>query len=150
MGLLKRAKVVFPAVGHLTIDGIIDDNYCDRYCRALDDNSASRAVPVAVALPHASPSEEWNRKMHFAHQRAFMYMHESMEHLALQIREPGVNHFTRTSEQLSAYAGWPGVGPSVEEEVGDADGDEQSEDDGEGSSDSGSETPGDSILETSD
>jgi hypothetical protein len=88
--------------------------------------------------------------MHLAHQRAFMFMHESMEHLALQIREPGVNHFTSTGEQLSAYAGWPGVGPSVEEEVVDADGDEQSEDDGEGSSDSGSETPGDSILEASD
>jgi hypothetical protein len=58
MGLLKRAKVVFSAVGHVTIDGIIDDSYCDRYCRALDDNSAAQAVPVVVALPQASPSEE--------------------------------------------------------------------------------------------
>src|ERR1051325_5784449 len=145
MGLLKRAKVVFPAVGHLTIDGVIDDSYCDRYCRALDDNSASQAVPVAVALPQASPSEEWNRQMHLAHQRAFMFMHDSMEHLALQIREPGVNHFTRTGEQLRAYAGWPGVGPNAEEEVGD-------EDDGEESSGSGSDSGsiGDSILEADD
>ena len=29
MGLLKRAKVAFPAVGHLTIDGVVDDHYCD-------------------------------------------------------------------------------------------------------------------------
>ena len=68
-----------------------------------------------------------------------------MEHLALQIRDPGVNHFTRTGEQLSAYAGWPGVGPNVEEEVGD-------EDDGEDSSGSGSDSGsiGDSILEATD
>ena len=78
-----------------------------------------------------------------------MFMHESMEHLALQIREPGVNHFTRTGEQLSAYAGWPGVGPSVEEEVGD--GDDQSEEDGEGSSSSSDAgSIGDSILEATD
>src|ERR1051325_1803709 len=150
MGLLKRAKVAFPAVGHLTIDGVIDDHYCDRYCRALGDNTAAQAVLVAAALPQASPSEEWNRQMHLAHQRAFMFMHESMEHLALQIRESGVNHFTRTGEQLSAYAGWPGVGPNAEEEGGEEEGDDQSEDDGEGSSDSGSETPGVSILEASD
>ena len=149
MGLLKRAKVVFPAVGHLTIDGVIEDSYCDRYCRALDDNSAARAVRVAAALPQAGPGEEWNRQMHFAHQRAFMYMHESMEQLALQIRESGVNHFTRTSQQMSAYASWPGVGPNADEEVAAADGDEESDDDGEDGSDSGSETPGDSILEAS-
>ena len=61
-----------------------------------------------------------------------------------------MDHFTRTSQQLSDYASWPGVGPNAEEEVADADGDEESDDDGEGGSDSGSETPGDSILEASD
>ena len=150
IGLLKRARVVFPADGHLTIDGFIDDSYCDRYCRASDANPASRAVPVAASLPQAGPGEEWNRQMHFAHQRAFMFMHESMEQLTLQIREPGVDHFTRTSQQMRDYASWPGVGPSAEEEVGDADGVEESDDDGESGSDFGSETPGDSILEASD
>ena len=79
-----------------------------------------------------------------------MFMHESMKQLALKIREPGVDHFTRTSQQLSAYASWPGVGPNAEEEVADADGDGEDESDDDGGSDSGSETPGDSILEASD
>ena len=152
MGLLKRARVVFPTVGHLTIDGVIDDSYCDRYCRTFDANPAAQAVPVAAALPHAGPGEEWNRQMHFAHQRAFMFMHENMEQLALQIRESGVDHFTRTSQQMRDYASWPGVGPNAEEEVADADGDEDEEDDddGDSGSGSGSDTPGYSILEASD
>ena len=88
-GTSEEGQGCFSVVGHLTIDRVIDDGYCDRYCRASNDNPAARAVPVAAALPQAGPGEEWNRQMHFAHQRAFMYMHESMEQRALQIREPG-------------------------------------------------------------
>ena len=68
--------VQFLDVGHLTIDDVIDNHYCDRYCQAIDANPAARAVPVAVALPQVGPDAEWNRQMHMAHQRAFMFMHQ--------------------------------------------------------------------------
>ena len=61
-----------------------------------------------------------------------------------------MDHFTRTSQQLRAYASWPGVGPNAEEEVGDADEDEDDDDDDDGDDGSSLDTPGDSILEASD
>ncbi|KAL5059635.1 hypothetical protein RYX36_031239 [Vicia faba] len=66
MGLCKRARVSIPSVGHQVIEGIIDDNYIDRFCMLKDGTAATTVVPV-VATPLSSSEYSW--VMHEAHQR---------------------------------------------------------------------------------
>src|SRR3954464_4442897 len=122
MGLCRKAGVRFPSGGMIPMDGVIDDIFANRYCLpggrpfgaarsapALPD--ASEAVSVAAAPPVGSQfgdASDWNYQMHMAHQRAFMFLQDSIRQLSLQ--QP-----VGTRDDLSAYASWPEGRPDSEE-----------------------------------
>ncbi|KAI5396796.1 hypothetical protein KIW84_062862 [Lathyrus oleraceus] len=79
MGLCQKARVSLPFVFHETIDGEVNDRVAYSYT--------------------------WD--MLKSNQRDFMFMHDSMHQLQLQIRENYVDHNLGTREEFWAHANWP-------------------------------------------
>ncbi|KAL5076626.1 hypothetical protein RYX36_015610 [Vicia faba] len=110
MGLCKKARVKIPTDDHQVIDGMINDNFVDHFCTPREEVPAAEVVSVA-STPPVHPSfnsgSEHSWSMHEAHQRAFLFMHYSMQQLDLNIKKPQIDHPLRTRDELIAYANWP-------------------------------------------
>lgn len=104
MNLCKRARVQIPSEGNVSIGGFIDEVFIDCYCL-----SRVTIVLVAAARPahlHSDPDKEENLAFHLAHQRAFVFLHDSVSQLRFQMLEPQVIHHWSSRQDLVDYANW--------------------------------------------
>src|SRR4051812_29036346 len=102
MNLCKKARVQIPSEGLMSIDTFIDNIFIERYCL-----SKLTVVPVVAARPtrrRSDPDREENLAFHMAHQRAFVFLHDFMSQLRLQMMEPNVAHPWSSRQDLVDYA----------------------------------------------
>lgn len=92
MGSCIRACVSMPPVVHETIDGVVDDMYTERYFITKGTLALNNPQPPAQQPIDERADCTYTWDMLKDNHRGFLFMHDSMHQLKLQIREPHVNH----------------------------------------------------------
>ncbi|CAL5189369.1 unnamed protein product [Lathyrus oleraceus] len=145
MSLCMQARVRLPSRGQVRIPPPIDDRYVAKYCRAKNVRGSAAAEgtrasngPGTSTLgpdPYQQAVCNYNWDWMAATQRAMLDMHDSMQLLQLQGRDPTGDHSLMTREQFLLNANWPvdrpvfgeGAGAGASSGAADGDGDDDNE-----------------------
>ena len=117
MSLCLQARVRLPSRGQVRIPPPIDDRYVAKYCKPKNVRSSSAAEvtgasdgPGTFTLgsdPFQQAVCNYNWDWMTATQRAMLDMHDSMQLLQLQMRDPSGEHSMMTREQFLQHVSWP-------------------------------------------